>query len=87
MANMTRISSKRVLPGSFWCELFTYRWMTAEPGSLSKIIWAVVRVYSKKPNSGSNVVEELFIVTSTSQVECDYINILQVRWDELPRLL
>ena len=38
MANTTRMSSKRVLPGSFWCELFTYRWMTAEPGSLSKIV-------------------------------------------------
>jgi hypothetical protein len=32
MAKATRISSRTVLPGSFWCELFTYRTKTADPG-------------------------------------------------------
>jgi hypothetical protein len=69
MANTIRMISKRVLPGSFWCEIFTYRWITAEPGSLSKITWAVVTVYSKKLKSGSNVVDALFIMQ-----DGDYVN-------------
>jgi len=40
--------------------------MTADPGSLSKVVCAVVRVYSRKAKTGAREVEVEFIVSRYS---------------------
>ena len=55
IAKRIRIISSTVLPGSFWWDDLTYRWMTAEPGSLLNVVSRVVRACARKLNTGSKV--------------------------------
>lgn len=68
MAKIKRMSSRMVLPGSFWWELLTYRWMTAEPGSLLKAASAVVRVRARNSNAGSSVVDVVFMLAGLGRL-------------------